>query len=75
MAATTTSKRLVHRQLRRTFGIAVENYEPTAWAEELIEPARTVDHPRLASLCAMAAMCYIACVINHTGLLTQLART
>ena len=26
---------------------AVENYEPVAWAEELIEPARAVDHPRL----------------------------
>ena len=26
----------------------VENFEPIAWAEELIEPARAVDHPRLA---------------------------
>ena len=31
-------------------GFAVENYEPIAWAEELIEPARAVDHPRLAAL-------------------------
>ena len=30
-------------------GVLVENYEPIAWAEELIEPARAVDHPRLAS--------------------------
>ena len=29
-------------------GFGVENYEPIAWAEELIEPARAVDHPRLA---------------------------
>ena len=29
-------------------GFWVENYEPIAWAEELIEPARAVDHPRLA---------------------------
>ncbi len=29
-------------------GCRVENYEPIAWAEELIEPARAVDHPRLA---------------------------
>ena len=29
-------------------GYLVENYEPIAWAEELIEPARAVDHPRLA---------------------------
>ena len=28
-----------------------ENYEPIAWAEELIEPARAVDHPRLAYRC------------------------
>jgi predicted ATPase len=41
-------------------GIAIENYEPTTWAEELIEPARAVDHPRLASLYAMAAVCYTA---------------
>ena len=27
--------------------IVAENYEPIAWAEELIEPARAVDHPRL----------------------------
>ena len=31
-------------------GYLVENYEPIAWAEELIEPARAVDHPRLAFL-------------------------
>ncbi len=35
----------------------VENYEPVAWAEELIEPARAVDHPRLASLYVMASQC------------------
>ena len=29
-------------------GVMVDNYEPIAWAEELIEPARAVDHPRLA---------------------------
>ena len=29
-------------------GCMVENFEPMAWAEELIEPARAVDHPRLA---------------------------
>ena len=40
-------------------GFWVENYEPIAWAEELIEPARAVDHPRLASLYAMASQCYM----------------
>ncbi len=39
-------------------GAAVQTLEPIAWAEELIEAARTVDHPRLASLYAIAAQCY-----------------
>ncbi len=39
-------------------GVLVENYEPIAWAEELIEPARAVDHPRLATLYVIAAQCY-----------------
>ena len=33
------------------------NYEPIAWAEELIEPARAVDHPRLAFLYVIASQC------------------
>jgi len=33
------------------------NYEPIAWAEELIEPARAIDHPRLGALYEMASMC------------------
>jgi predicted ATPase/class 3 adenylate cyclase len=41
-------------------GFCVENYEPIAWAEELIEPARAVSHPRLASLYVMASWCYSA---------------
>ena len=32
-------------------------YEPIAWAEELIEPARAVDHPRLAFLYVIASQC------------------
>jgi predicted ATPase/class 3 adenylate cyclase len=39
-------------------GFWVENYEPIAWAEELIEPACAVDHPRLAFLYAIASQCY-----------------
>jgi len=42
------------------FGFLTEKYEPIAWAEELIEPARAVDHPRLAFLYVMAAQCYMA---------------
>lgn len=41
-------------------GTRVEQYEPVAWAEELIEPARTVKHRRLAQLYSMAAQCYAA---------------
>jgi predicted ATPase/class 3 adenylate cyclase len=41
-------------------GIWVDNYEPIAWAEELIEPAGAVDHPRLAFLYVMASVCWNA---------------
>ena len=41
-------------------GYMVENYEPIAWAEELIEPAHAVDHPRLAALYVMASLCWMA---------------
>ena len=40
-------------------GFWVDNYEPIAWAEELIEPARAVDHPRLAALYVMASQCWM----------------
>ena len=41
-------------------GSWVEQFEPGAWAEEIIEPARRVEHRRLAQLYAMAARCYSA---------------
>jgi predicted ATPase/class 3 adenylate cyclase len=40
-------------------GHLVNNYELIAWAEELIEPARAVDHPRLAALYVMASLCWV----------------
>jgi tetratricopeptide (TPR) repeat protein len=40
-------------------GAGVQTLEPIAWAEELIEPARTVDHPRLAFLYVIASWCYL----------------
>jgi predicted ATPase len=43
-------------------GCSGENYEPIAWAEELIEPARAVDHPRLAALYMVASLC---CVVGR----------
>ena len=41
-------------------GMWIEQYEPAAWAGELIEPARAVEHPRLAQLYVLAAQCYTA---------------
>ncbi len=40
-------------------GLAIENLEPLGWAEELIPAAREAGHPRLASLLAMAAQCWM----------------
>ena len=40
-------------------GVQSENYEHIAWAEELIDPARAVHHPRLAALYVTASMCYM----------------
>lgn len=40
-------------------GTEVGNYEPIAWAEELIEPARAVGRPRLAALSVMASRCFL----------------
>jgi predicted ATPase len=37
-----------------------EQHEPIRWAEELVEPARAVQHPRLGQLYTMAALCYTA---------------
>jgi hypothetical protein len=41
-------------------GAWVQTLEPITWAEELIEPARAVDHPRLAFLYVMASQCFTA---------------
>ncbi|HYO03467.1 MAG TPA: adenylate/guanylate cyclase domain-containing protein [Mycobacterium sp.] len=40
-------------------GYGIDNYEPVAWAEELLEPAHAVSHPRLAFLYAMASQCWL----------------
>jgi hypothetical protein len=37
-------------------GPFLENYEAIAWAEELIEPLRAVDHPRLAAVSVGASL-------------------
>lgn len=41
-------------------GFWVEQHEPIAWAEEMIEPAKAVQHQRLAQLYVMAHQCYAA---------------
>jgi hypothetical protein len=41
-------------------GYLVENYEPIAWAEELIEPASAVDHVHLAFLYLIASQCWVS---------------
>ncbi len=41
-------------------GFLAENYEPTTWAEELIDDARAVNHPRLQFLYQMASVCYFS---------------
>jgi predicted ATPase len=52
-------------------GFWVENYEPIAWAEELIQPARAADHRRLAFLYVMAAQCWmfgrIEAAVGYSG--------
>ena len=39
--------------------VSSRSYEPVTWAEELVAPARAVDHPRLASLCGIASLCFL----------------
>jgi predicted ATPase len=39
-------------------GVYVDQREPTGWSEELIAPARDVDHRRLVELYILAAQCY-----------------
>ena len=44
-------------------GPLIEQYEPAAWAEELIEPAKAVHHRKLAALYIVATQC---CWIGRT---------
>ena len=40
---------------RSVESLGFDNYVPLAWAEEFIDPARAVDHPRLATLYVVAS--------------------
>ena len=53
-------ERLGPRHLRGIARHLVEQYEPVAWAEELIESARRVNHRRLPQLLVVSAQCYAA---------------
>ncbi len=39
-------------------GTGVDQHEPYGWAEELVDPAVKIDHPRLAQLYAITTLCY-----------------
>jgi hypothetical protein len=41
-------------------GYLIENHEPISWSEELIESARAIKHPRLATLYVLASECGLA---------------
>lgn len=56
-------------------GYLVENYEPMAWAEELIEPAHAVDHPRLGALYALASQCFTTGRIEEAVAYAEAAQT
>jgi hypothetical protein len=52
-----------------------ENYEPATWAEELIEPARAVNHPRLAFLYLTAGLCFATGRIDDSVRYSDAAQT
>ena len=55
-------------------GLVTEKYEPFGWAEELIEPARAADHPRLAELYTVAAQCFLTGRLDDGVRYTDAAR-
>jgi predicted ATPase len=56
-------------------GFLIDNYEPLAWAEELIEPARAADHPRLAHLYMNASQCWVVGRIEEAAGYIEAAQT
>jgi predicted ATPase len=55
-------------------GLVTEKYEPYGWAEELIEPARAADHPRLAEVYTVAAQCFMTGRLDDGVRYTDAAR-
>ncbi|OBI57088.1 AAA family ATPase [Mycobacterium sp. E787] len=56
-------------------GGLVDNNEPIAWVAELIEPARAADHPRLATLYAIASLCWFVGRIEEAVFYAEAAQT
>jgi predicted ATPase len=52
----------------------VENLEPVSWAEELIEPASAIGHPRLASLYVNASLCWVTGRVDQALAYTDAGR-
>jgi predicted ATPase len=53
----------------------VENLEPVSWAEELIEPASAIGHPRLASLYVGASLCWMTGRVDQALAYTDSGQT
>ncbi len=64
-----------HRNYVGLLGFGVENYEPVAWAEELIEPAVAVDHSRVATLHVIASLCWMAGRVDDAIGYVEIGRT
>ena len=58
--ATTSTPPRPSPSARPCLGYWLGQHEPAAWAEELIEPAKTNEHARLAQLYVMAAQCFVS---------------
>ncbi|OBI85024.1 adenylate/guanylate cyclase domain-containing protein [Mycobacterium sp. E740] len=56
-------------------GFCLAIYEPVAWAEELIEPAGTANHPLLPNLCVTASVCWMAGRIEEALQYTEVAQS
>ena len=56
-------------------GFCVENCEPIAWAEELIAPAKAVDHPRLMFLYVTASLCWLVGRFEEAGQFSDAGQT
>ena len=56
-------------------GFCVENCEPIAWAEELIAPAKAVDHPRLVFLYVTASLCWLVGRFEEAGQFSDAGQT